>query len=312
MTVLYEDLEMEAWDMEDFEDFDYELDFEEAIKPAPKEVVKAAKIAAKAGGGVKAAKKVEKVIRNPVAAKEFEFETDFEGDFEAEFEAAGGDMELLAEVSALAEMVGEAESEEEADYFWGALASAALPLLGNVVSSFLNESDGEFDGELEFDWESDWEYGDGEDADQFWGAIAGLAAPLIKKAIPIIGKGVKALGRFAMGRGKRFLKRTAKALPAMMANTGRSLARQAMSGRPMNVSNIASTFGGQVLNTMGSRRNYARAMQMNRRLGRYGFGRYPQRRRRRRRRYRGYGYPSASYGRSRYYPQRQRYGGYYR
>ena len=313
MLYEYEGLdEMEGFDeFGEFEDFDGldEFEFEESIKslkpkpPVAKEVLKAAKVAARAGGGTKAAQKVK-----PTASSEYEFGGDFEdemeGELEAELESAGVDMELLGEVSALAEMIAEAETLEEAEQFWGMLASAAVPLIGNVVSSLLKESEGswEMEDEYSLEWEDDG-FNDYE-GDEFWGALASLAAPLVKKAIPVIGKGIRALGKFAFSRGKRFVNRTARTLPATLARTGVSLARQARMGRPMNVSNIAGTFGNQIWRTM-SQPGYRGAIRLNQRLGRYGLGSYPSypRRRRhpRRRRYPraqvpGYG----GYGRRRY------------
>ena len=302
--------EMEGFDeFGEFDGFDgfEDLEFEESIKaikpkpPVAKEILKAAKIAAKAGGGTKAAKKVKPVP----ASKEYDFE-DFEDEvddeFEAELEASGADMELLAEVSALAEMVAEAETLEEAEHFWGMLASAAVPLIGNVVSSLFKESEGEGLWELddEYGYESEWEDDEFEDyeVDELFG---GLIAKAASKLLPVVGrvvkKGIGALGRFALRKGKRFVKRTARALPATLARTGVSLARQAVSGRPMNASNIAGTFGNQIWRTMSNRRRYAHAMRLNRRLARHGLGRYP-RRRRPRRRPRRYRYPrSYSYRR---------------
>jgi len=313
--------EMEGFDeLEGYEEFgEFEgFDPEESIKSLPKlvgpkkDVLKAAKIVAKAGGGTKAVKKVAK----PPLTKEEEFgdfEDEAEGDWEVELEAAGADMELLGEVSALAEMVAEAESLEEAEQFWGMLAQAAVPLIGNLVSSLMKESEDEWAMEYEYsfdEWEDDG-FADDE-GDEFWGAalsgLAKIAGPLIRKAIPVVGRGIRALGRFAISKGRSFLKRTARAVPATLARTGVSLAKQAMAGRPMTASNIAGTLGNQVWRTMSNRRNYARAMSLNRRLGRYGLGSYPHRRRypRRRRSYR-----RPTYGRT-YTPRYRTYGYGYR
>jgi hypothetical protein len=303
---LYETMELEGFD--DLEDFggDFEAlgfddweaadefgdwEFEETVAAAPvakkattKQAVTAAKVVAQAAGGPNAAKKVAKKLAKPeVRAKEFEAgEYESEGEFEAEFEALGGDWEILGEMAHYAEMAAEAETEAEADQFWGAIASLAGPLISSLLSEAAFE---------EYEFEGDWDHEDGYDyeGDPFLPAIAAaipaiasFAKPLLKKAVPLISKGVKALGSFAMRKGRRFLRQAAKSAPRIIAKTGMSLAQQAAAGRPISASSIASTLGQQTFRHMANPWQAQMAARANRaHAGRFrGYGRRPRARRR--------------------------------
>lgn len=307
MDELYETMELEGFD--DFEDFggDFEAlgfddweaadefgdwEFEEAVAPVPvakkaatKQAVTAAKVVAQAAGGPNAAKKVAKKLAKPeVRAKELEAgEFESEGEFEAEFEALGGDWEILSEMSHYAELAAEAETEAEADQFWGAIASLAGPLISSLLSEAAYE---------EYEFEGGWDYEDGFDyeGDPFIPAlaaaipaIASFAKPLLKKAVPLISKGVKALGSFAMNKGRRFLSQAARSAPKIIAQTGMSLARQAAAGRPISASGIASTLGQQTFRHMSSPWQAQMAARGNRAHARRfrGYSRRPRARRRR-------------------------------
>lgn len=317
MNELYETLDLEAFDdfeedleylgEEDFEDDlesedweeDLELedwDFEEIVKRAPippkvitpKQAVKAAKVVAQATAGPRAAKKVTKKLLKPsVRAKELEL-GDYEGeaDFEAEFDALGGDWELLGEAAYYAELAAEAETEAEADQFWGMLASAAVPLLTNLAGSlFRRTREEEYDGYVDFE----------DEEDLFLGSLVKMAVPAISKVVrvaaPLVKRGVKALGRFALSRGKSFARHAATVAPKMVAQSGMSLAQQAAAGRRITPTSVATTLSRQAFRHLSSPRQRRVAARLNRAAAQ---------------RYRRYG------GRPRYrrpgYPRRSRYG----
>jgi hypothetical protein len=95
-------------------------------------------------------------------------------EFETEFEAEGGDTSLLDEMEYYAALAAEAESEAEADEFFGALASLAGPLISSLI------------GEDEYE----------DEGDPFFGAIL----PIISSVAPAVIRGV---GKLFRGRRKR-------------------------------------------------------------------------------------------------------------
>ena len=205
-TLEYEGLDdFEAWDFEDealdewaFEDLEPDRFLGDVFK-------KLARQAARTVGGAVAGRKgasLASMIANQVF-REGEFETEYESEaeFEAEFEAAGGDLELLAEMEYYAELAAEAESEAEAAEFIGAIASLAGPL----ISSLLGQAE---DEEYESYYEAE--------ADPFLGSIVSAASSLLPKVIPFVKRGVQAVGRFLSRPGTR---RVIRGIPRMVART---------------------------------------------------------------------------------------------
>ncbi len=221
----------------------------------------AAKVAGRAIAGPKGARVALKVAKRAVREAEYEAEFEDEAEFEAEFEAAGGDLELLAEMEALAEMAAEAESEAEADEFLGALASLAGPL----ISSFLGEAEDEYEFEDEYEYE----------ADLFLGGLFKAATSIIPKVAPLIGRGVRMAGRFLRRPSTRRLIRN---IPRTVARTAMDLRGMARRGRPITPVSTAAVLGGNLARTLGSRR----AGRLRRRRFRRRLPRGIARRRRRR------------------------------
>jgi hypothetical protein len=174
----------------------------------------------------------------------------------------------------------------------GALASM---LANQVLREASLEGDFEGDFEEESDFESDFEASGGDlevlyemqyyadraaraesqdEVDQFIPVIAGLASSLLPKAMPLIGKGIGAIGRLFGGRRRsRPLIRT---LPRVAAQTATRLARQRAT--PGRVINTMSRSLGQ---SLASPQRAAAAMRRPgyaRRRGiapRLGYGRRP-------------------------------------
>lgn len=84
-------------------------------------------------GGPAGAAIANRIANAVIRESEFEDEYEAEAEFEAEFEMEGGDYEVLAEMAYFAEMAAEAESEEEADQFLGALASLASKIIPKAL-----------------------------------------------------------------------------------------------------------------------------------------------------------------------------------
>jgi hypothetical protein len=186
--------------------------------------------------------------------RESDLEGDYEGDGEGDYEAMGGDPEVLEEMNYTAAMAAETDNEQEADQFLGALAGLAGPLLRKLGTQL---------GESESDYE-DFEGFDGE-RDEFL-PLAALAAPQLAgaaaKAAPLIGKGIKALGR--LFRRRRSTRPAVRALPRIAANTAARVAQAAQTGRPVTPCGIAQAIARETAQTIGSRPRLGRAMQANR------------------------------------------------
>jgi hypothetical protein len=223
-------------DFEDFEDFedmevyedmeDYEGD--QFIGKALKRFVKPLAVQAAGAlgskllgpqGGRLAQSIASRVLREAEAEGDFEGES--EAEFEAEFEAAGGQMQLLYEV---ADAAANAETDQEADMFLGALANIA----GAVIPKLLGETDQE-------------DYEDME-GDQFL-PLAGIAATLLPKAVPLLGKGIKAIGSFF--RRKRSRRAIRKLAPAA-ARTAVQVANRIKSGKSITPRYVVGSLAGNV------------------------------------------------------------------
>lgn len=204
----------------------------------------AAQVAGGAIGGPAGAK-IASTIANQVireSEEEGEWGESYETDPESDLEVMGGDLEIFEEMEYLAALASETDNEEEADQFIGAIANLAGPLL----SSLMGETDHE-DPEL-------WEDGEG---DQFLPLI-GLAA----KAIPLVAKGVRAVGK-AMNASRQ-TRKMVRTLPRVTAKTATSLARQARAGRPITPQRVARTMARQTAKTLVKRPTVATAMSRNR------------------------------------------------
>jgi hypothetical protein len=234
---MYEDLELyeDFEDYEDWEDFeDYEGDMFFSSIPWRKV---GGNIASTLVHGL-AKKGPEWVDKGLKSAGWLESE----GEFEAEFAMEGGNVQILDEMDYYAELAAQAGSEEEADYFLGAIASLAGPL----ISSLVKESDYE-------DWEDFEDY----EGDQFFPALAALA-PI---AAPLIGKGIQAIGK--MLREDAATKPAVKAIPKIVANTTKALARQAKSGQPVSQQAVAKKLATETKKVLSNKEAVAAAVKRN-------------------------------------------------
>lgn len=252
-----EDLEFEDEELEDWESDDLEADpFLGRVLRSPI-FKKLARTAARTVGGAIAGPtggRIADVIAGRVFREaEYEDEYESEAEFEDEFEAEGGDWEVLDEMEYMAEMAAETESEAEADEFLGAIANLAGPL----ISSLMGEAEEEYE-----DYEDFEDYED-EEADYFLPALIPLATSLLPKAMPLISKGIGALGRLFRGRRRRGRRRESEAaiktLPKIVAKTVTSLKRQATAGKPITRKVVAATMARQTAKTLANPRTLAKA-----------------------------------------------------
>lgn len=238
MELVYED--PETWETGDYEGDQFLGGLFRIAKPLLRQVVP--QIATAVGGklaGQRGAGIANMIARNVLREAEMEgdHELDPEGDPESELEALGINPEVLAEMAYYAQQAAETDNEEEADHFIGAIANLA----GQILPSLLGETDQEvaYEGE----------------GDQFLPLLA-AAAPMIGKVAsigaPLIGKGVRAIGKLF-----RRNRRTRKLLPTLpriamrsaqrVANTAKSAA---VARRPVTKPAIARAVTGSVARSM--------------------------------------------------------------
>lgn len=189
----------------------------------------------------------------------YEYEDELEGDFEAEFEAEGGDPNVLDEMNYWAELAAEAEDEADADHFLGVLGKLAGPLLSSIMGESENYEDYE-------DWE---DYEDGESYEDYEGDYFLPAIPaLASMAMPLIGKGIKALGGLFRGRKRRRPSReyeaAVKAIPQIAAKTAVTLKKQQQAGKPVTPKKVAAAMAVNTAKTLKSKPALAKAVQKNR------------------------------------------------
>jgi hypothetical protein len=208
----------------------------------------ARKAATVAGGAIAgpAGASIASAIANRAIREEEYGESDYEeADFE-EYEAMGGDPDVLAEMEALADMAASTDNEEEADQFLGAIASLA----GSVLPSLLGDSEFE-DGYEGYSYE--------EAPDEEFLPLIPLAASLLPKAIPLVKRGVKALGK-ALHRNPKARKSAVRALPKIAMKANVQLAKQARRGVKVTPKRVAAAVARQTAKTISTPRKLAKAV----------------------------------------------------
>ncbi len=202
-----------------------------------------------------AGKVANAAIREAEAEGEGSYEA--EGNYEERYEAAGGDRQLLDEMHYYAAMLSEAEGEAEADHFLGAIAKIAGPMLSSLFGG-MGEASGEQDrflGDILGGLVGEEELGESE-RDGFLPALIPFVAPLI-------GQGISALGKL-FARNKE-TESAGRAIPEIVAETGRDLRRQYRSGVRPSRGQVARTLARNTARTLASRRRLGDAMRSNRR-----------------------------------------------
>lgn len=216
-----------------------------------KKIAKKAAITAGSALGGPVGGKLASVIANK-ALRETEAGVSMEAEFESEseFESAGGNMEILNEMNYLAEVLGESDNEEEADHFLGAIASLAGPLLG----SLLGETEYEFETESmesdQYDMEEMEDLSLESESDQFLPALLPLAAKVLPMAMPLVKKGIKAIGK-AVTRSPR-TRRLARQLPKIALGTVNRLASAAQKNKPITKRMVVGTLARQAVKAINS------------------------------------------------------------
>lgn len=187
---------------------------------------------------------------------------------EAQMEAIGIDREVLAEMAYLAEQAAAAESLQEADRFFGAIANLA----GQILPNLLGETDRESAYEANYE-------GDGE-GDRFLPLIP-LAA-MAGKAL--LGKGAAKIGGKLLGRGIRTLGRglfrnrrtrpLVRALPRIVNrtivrvnNSVRSAPRRRIPA-PIIARTVVSSFPRAIASTLATPERVNSTLYQNRMLAR--------------------------------------------
>jgi hypothetical protein len=205
--------------------------------------VAGAAVAGKTGANI-ASQIANQVLREGDIDRELEFEVD------ASMEVDSG---LMEELHYNAAMAAESESEQEADQFIGAIASLAGPLLSNLLGE---SADPLYEGG----------FADGEGA--YLGERDEFLPALIPFAAPLIGKGVRALGKvLSRNRGTR---RLVRALPQVAAGTAKDLSRLR---RPPTARDVAVALARRTARAVGSPTAVARTMRQNRAIAARAQGR---------------------------------------
>lgn len=157
-------------------------------------------------------------------------EAAYEGDYESEME---GEAAFEAQFEAVG---GDLEALYEMEYYAGLAAEAE------------NEAE----------------------ADEFIGALAGLAGKVLPKAIPLIGKGVRAAGN--LFRRRRPTRRMIRTLPRVAARTAMQMQR-----RPTSPQRVAGTMAHNLATTMATPARVSGILQRNRLTAQQPgrFGRFP-------------------------------------
>jgi hypothetical protein len=245
---------------------------EQALKGMAKQMAQVAGAAVAGPEGARIASTVaDRCLR------EDETEGDYEEEAFVEQELEGVDHQALDEANYNAYMASEAETEEEADRFLGALVPMLSQVAGPLLSGIFGGGDSERDpflgdilggllGEEETGESEDHFMGDilggilgeqvGEaDRDEFLPALIPMVAPLIAKGIGAIGK--------ALNRNPRS-RRAIKALPQVAVRAARDVGRMSRGPRPVNRRAVAGAVARQATRTLASRPRLRRAVQANR------------------------------------------------
>ncbi|MBI5668078.1 MAG: hypothetical protein HZC41_08720 [Chloroflexi bacterium] len=242
MELVYED--PETWETGEPEGDQFIGGLFKIAKPLLRQVVP--QIATAVGGklaGQRGASIANMIARNVLreAEAEGDHELDPEGDPESELQALGVNPEVLAEMAYYAQQAAETDNEEEADHFIGAIANLA----GQILPSLLGETDQELTYESE---------GEG---DQFLPLLA-AAAPMIGKVAsigaPLIGKGVRAIGRLFRRSPRRVRRTLMPTLPRIAMRSAQRVANVARSAattrRPVTPPQVARAVTGSVARSM--------------------------------------------------------------
>jgi hypothetical protein len=192
-------------------------------------------------GGQIAGALAQRVLREAEMMGDFEYE----GDPEAELESMGVSPTLLAEMHNLAELAAEAETEEEADGFIGAIASLA----SSVLPSLLGGGNGEAYYEDEYEFE--------EEGDPFFPLLP-LAASVLPSVLPMVSKGIQAVGKVL---SKAPVKQVMRTLPKIATDVVRNVASQAGAGRPINKKTVVQAVGKATASALANKRAVANAVR---------------------------------------------------
>lgn len=238
---MYEDLEL--LELEDFEDHEDWEDFEDLEDYEDWEDFEDYEGDPFLGGIVRS---ISRVARRVPWGQVIRTGADILSNMEEEAEALG-------EMSYMAELAAEAESDAEADMFLGAIANIAGSLLPALLG---NKEAGDFE-----DYE-DWEDYEDYEGDEFLGALIPVAASLLPKAIPWVKKGIRAVGRAL--READPSGQAVKALPIIADKSVKSLARQAKVGKPLTKKRVQMTIARQTKKTLANPRKTVVAVKVNR------------------------------------------------
>lgn len=187
--------------------------------------------------------------------------SDFEEEAEAsfgDFESVGGDTQVLQEMSHLANLAAESQNPAQADQFLGAIAGLAGKLLPQLIGG-LGGGEGE---------EESWD----QEGDEFFPALLPLAAQALPMAMPLISKGIGAIGKL-FGR-KRKTRRLMEALPVIAAKTVTNLTKAAQAGKPVKPSTVAAVIAKQTAKTLATKPAVAKALQANKEMAYGNYGSY--------------------------------------
>lgn len=163
------------------------------------------------------------------------------------------EQEAFDEMAYMAELTAETESEAEADQFLGAIAGLA----SSILPMLMKESDYE-------DYEDFEDYEDYEDyeGDPFFGALLPIAANLLPAAMPLIKKGVKAIGKAL--RESDPSGQAVKTLPKIAKDATKKLARQAKAGKPITKKKVAKALASSTRKTLANPKKAAAVVKANR------------------------------------------------
>jgi hypothetical protein len=172
--------------------------------------------------------------------REQEMGGDFEAssDFEAQLASIGGDMGVLREMAQLSGMAAQAGSPRQADQFLGAIASLA----GNLLPGLLG-------GQREAE----------EEGDEFFPALLPLAKMALPHVLPLVQKGIQAIGRSM--EADPTTRPAAVALPPIAAKTVTSLAKQAQAGKKIDKKAVVATLAKAATKTLASKPALANAIE---------------------------------------------------
>jgi hypothetical protein len=259
----------EEWESGDFEDEMDPFDMEDpdpflgdVFRAIPGPVRGALKGLARQGaawagsaiGGQRGARIGQNVADTVIRNLNFEVgDMEEESEVVSDLEAMGADTQILQEMSHLATLAANARSDGEADEFLGAIAGLAGKILPQVLGG-LAGGDGE---EESYDPERD----------EFFPALLPLAAQALPMAMPLISKGIGAVGR--LFSRKRRTRRLMETLPPIAAKSTAEVLKKAQAGRPITPKTVAGVVAKQIAKTVATKPAVAKALQANKEMA-YG------------------------------------------